>query len=277
MVYVAYTRYSPDDGCGSDGAEVGVYYRSRQQPDGAWSSPARLGAVADRLQAFRVNGDVLHATVRNERDGWRYYESLEGSTYHRYRIPKAVGGTALRVGSDGRARVFYQTAGGLWYAIFTGSGFSTSRIPGTKQDDWGPQLVLDSSDTPHLLWQRSPPPGSGCAVRGPNPDDGVYYATTTIGGAWAVQRVTKETQDAALQFDESTGRPEVIQVGQSGLYYFTRGSNGRWVRTRAVIKRGPLSPVLRLDPATGTLLAVYSVWTDDNGATTIYAVIKPRG
>src|SRR6185295_14402364 len=75
VVYVAYSRIALDDGCGSDGNDIGVYVRTRSQPSGSWSAPTRIGLPDDSLGSFRVDGGTVHATVRNEKDGRVYYET----------------------------------------------------------------------------------------------------------------------------------------------------------------------------------------------------------
>ena len=69
VVYVAFSRIAPDGGCsGSRGVDVGVYFRTKTQPDGAWSAPVRLGSGPDSLRSFRVDGDTIHAIVRKGGD-----------------------------------------------------------------------------------------------------------------------------------------------------------------------------------------------------------------
>ena len=267
VVYIAYSRLAPDEGCGSDGADVGVYFRTRTLPNGAWSAATRIGSVADRLQSFRVDGTTLHATVEN--NSRVYYETLNVSTFHRYPIPGAVR-TSLRIASDGRARIAYEGAAGIRYAVFQGSGFSTSAISGSDSDDWAPVLVLDAGDKPHVLWTRSGKPG-GC-VTGDVPDHGTYYATNT-SGTWVTQRITRATGDASLQVDATTGRVHAVVSGDSGLVYYTMAANGAWAHTKVAGTRWGLSLAIRLDPATGTLLVVY-IDASTAGNQRIYTVTK---
>ncbi|MDP9481912.1 MAG: hypothetical protein M3P84_01670 [Chloroflexota bacterium] len=273
VVYVGYSRIAPSDGCGSTrGRDLGVYFRSRSQPNGAWSVPRRIGEPGDHLQSLRVDGATIHATVTSAEDGLAYYETLTGRTYKRYPLPKVFGPTSLRIGNDGRARIAYSTAGGVGFAVFNGSGFSRARIPGSAEDDQAPSLVLDGGDKAHVLWTRRPPAG-GCVTREPNPDDGTYYATNA-SGKWKTQRIAKDTSDATLQVDAETGRPHVLISRRSGLWYFTTASAGKWTGIRASSKSWPSSPLLRLDPATGTLLAVY-IDSPFTTSSRIYALTKP--
>ena len=54
-VYVAYMCVGLEDGgCGTGGADLGVDFRSRILPNGAWSAATRIGAVGDRLQSFQI-------------------------------------------------------------------------------------------------------------------------------------------------------------------------------------------------------------------------------
>jgi hypothetical protein len=273
VVYVGFSRIAPSDGCGGTrGRELGVYVRSRSQPNGAWSEPRRIGSTGDHLESLRVDGTTIHATVTNAKDGLVYYEVLNGQTYNRYPLPKVFGPTSLRIGNDGRARIAYATSGGLGIAVFNGAGFSRARIPGSAEDDQAPSLVLDSGDKAHVLWIRRPPAG-GCVSRESNPDDGTYYATNA-SGKWRAQRIAKDMAEASLQVEAETGRPHVLISRRSGLWYFTTASNGKWTGTRASSKSWPSSPLLRLDPATGTLLAVY-IDSPYSKSSKIYALTKP--
>ena len=280
-MYVAFSRIAVGEAaCGSDGTiDVGVYVRSRNQPDGAWSLPVRIGSPNDRLDTFRVDGQTMHAVV----NGGTYYETGDGPTLHRYPIPQAMpvfadqhgpfGRSSMRVGSDGRARILYETGSGLRYGVFTGAGFSTSRIPGTTERDVAPLLVLGVGDQPHLLWTRLPvpPSGGGCAGDEPRPKDhGALYATNTRG-AWKVSRVTPDVGETSLQVDERTGTIHVLVSARSELRHYTSVVGGPWRGSRVTSAR-MTSPLLRLDPATGGLLVVY---LGGPGGTRIYSLTKP--
>lgn len=272
-VYVGYSRIAPDEGCGSGGRDVGVYFRSRTQPNGAWSAPVRIGGPSDRLQSFRVDGQTVYATVQNASNGRVYYETLAGSTLRRYRIPGASGGTSLRIGSDGRARIAFESSSGVRFATFTGSGFATTRIPvSASGEDVHPALVLDPADEAHLLWTRKPGEG-GCATRDTEPDDGTYYSTN-VSGSWTTHRITRATGETSLQVDSASDRVHALVSGQVGLWYFTKASGGPWTSKRIVPKAWVSSPVIRLDPATGKLLIVY-LGASSSGPTRIYAMTRP--
>ena len=264
LVYVAYTRIAPDGGCGGGrGEAIGVFVRSRSLPDGAWSTARRIGRPGDTLEVFRVEGATIHATVWNNQGDHDYgghdqvdYEMLVGSVTHRYRIPGAVGRTAMRIGSDGHARIAYETGTGIRFATFTGAGFATTRITRSNSgEDVRPALVLDSHDDAHILWTRKPGEG-GCATRDTNPDDGTYYSTNA-GGAWTSQRITKSVGETSLQVDPASGRIHALVSGRVGIWYFTNASQGSWTAKRILAKGWVNSPLIRRDPATGRLLVVY--------------------
>jgi hypothetical protein len=269
VVYVAYSRIDPDGGCGSLGTDVGVYYRSRQLPSGAWSAATKIGAVSDTLVAFSVADGRIHAVVGNA--GQLFYELVDGSTSHRYEIPNAINRASLAVGADGRARIAYEVGGGLRYAIFTGTGFKTSRVVGSIGRDWAPVLALGAGAKPELVWTRSPEPG-GCAGPGPSPLDGTYYAVKT-NGTWSSGRITTDTGEASLEVDAVTGRVRVLLSGEHGLRYYTTGVDGGWARTTIAPTRWAMSPVLCRDVATGTLFVVY-LDASANGSNHIEALTK---
>lgn len=263
VVYVAYSQIAPDGACGGGrGLAVGVFIRSRSQPNGAWSAPLRIGSPYDSLQAFRVDGGTFHATVAGG-----YYETLKGSTYHRYRIPGAIGQTSLRIGSDGRARIAYEAAGGIRYAVFTGAGFSTSPVAGSSEGDLDPILALDANDRPHLLWTRTTAGACG------DIPVGTYYATKTHLD-WATHRITRAVGQTSLQVDPTTGRVHVLLGTASEIRYYTIAANAQWTRADVLSTPGALSPLIRVDPATGTLLVVY-IRESASGSGTIYAMTRP--
>lgn len=272
-VYLAYSRVLPDEGCGGGAPDVGVYYRYRRLPDGVWSNPIRLGLVGDRLQSFRVNGTTLHATVRNDATARVYYETREATgEYHRYWVKGAIGGTSLRIASDGEARIAFEAANSIRFGIFTGAGFDTTKVGGSKPDDWSPNLVLDGNDDPHITWSRNP--HGGCAVREALPDDGTYYATNA-SGPWTYGRIAKNVGQSSIQIDGTTGLVHVVISGNTGLGYYTKTPTAGW---RATLLRGEGAewPLIRLDPATGRLLVAYFAATPDASAFGgIYVLTKP--
>jgi hypothetical protein len=253
-VYLAYTRLNPAS-CGP-GGDDGVYYRTRILPDGAWSGPIRLGPVGDGLQAFREDGGTIFATVKGS-DGHVYYETLRGSDTHRYVISGALE-TALRVGNDGAVRVAYAAAGGIRLGRFTGSGFSTTAIAGSKPEDSAPVLALDAQDAAHVLWNRYPY-SVGCEGPDAPPDVGTYYATNA-SGTWKLQRITSVLGSSSLQVDGVTGRVHVLVANAAVIRYYTKAPNGYWTTTTLASgdSSDPVgSGLMARDPTRGTLLTVW--------------------
>jgi len=271
VVYVAYSRDS-DEGCG-EAVDAGVYYRKRSLPSGAWSAARRIGPADDHLQSFRVVAGTLHATVANNHDGRLYYETSTGAAYHRYLISGGFGTSSLRIGSDGAARIVYQGEGSLRYATFTGSGFTTTSIPGTTGEDRNPLLVLDAANHAHVVWSREP--GPGCAIRDPNPDDGTYYATNKTG-AWSAvgtRRITTNLGATSLTADVGSGRVHVLVAG-SGVRYYSKPAAGAWTG-QLLSSSAALGAAIRLDQSSGTLLAVYSRQLSNGDSGSIYYLTKP--
>lgn len=270
--YIAYSRIAQGEGaCGDNGQiDVGVWYRQRTLPDGAWSQPKQLGRTKDRLLAFRVSGDILHATVRNDAGtGGVYYETVEAGVTNRYRLPEATGDASLRVGTDGRARIAYQAGGSIRYAIFNGSGFTTSRIPGSTGGS-SPLLVLGAGNQAHVVWKHEDTSG-GC-VTVDSPLDGTYYATNP-GDTWQSRRLTRALGQTSFSLDPVTGRVHLI-LDRFGLRYYTKTPSGPWqVTTVPGVPARASSPVIRVDPATGRVLLAYV--TSTGGLDRIYAVSKP--
>ncbi len=253
-LYLAYTRVAIEEGgCGDSGLrDVGVYYRTRQLPAGSWSDPVQIGKTADHLQAFRVDGDTIHATVAAD-DGRIFYERVQGTSVERDRVPSATGWTSLRVGDDGRARIAYESSDGLRYATFTGSGFTSELIPGTSRG-YGPVLVLGANDQPYVLSYRGYS-GGGCAEPDPLPKDGTYFSTKS-GSTWTSERLTAERNVESLTVDTTTGRVHALVSGKDGVVYMTRVGTGTWTK-KTVSGPDAAGSVIRMDPSTGALLVAY--------------------
>jgi len=260
VVYIAYSWRAVTEGaCGDDGLQdLGVYYRRRTMPDGAWSEPARIGIKDDTLVSFRVEGETLHAVVTNTADEHSYYVRVEGGVSQRIRLP-AEG--SLRVGRDGRARVAYASSGTIRIATFTGSGFTSVAIPGSAVAD-SPVLVLDDQDKAHVVWKRDPLQDAACGMASaPDPKAGMYYATNS-SGTWKVQRFSSARGVASLQIAGSTNDVHLVLAAGTGLAYYTKTATGPW-HSKRLASGWVESPVIRLDPATGRLLVVF-IRTDDD-------------
>ncbi|MEA2547920.1 MAG: hypothetical protein QOE42_518 [Chloroflexota bacterium] len=257
-LYVAYTRVAPTDGgCGDDGlADVGVYYRTRTLPSGAWSEPTRLGLVGDHLQSFRVNGSVIHATVANEKDGKTYYEALSGATLDREDLGVA-GLTSLRVGDDGKARIAYASETGIEIATGDGSNLSAEVIPGSKVGS-DPTLVLAPGNDAYVLWTRSSGTGGGgCADMDGDSSDGTYFATNA-SGKWVTSRLTSLLGGTSMALDPVTGEIHVLVDAYQRIVYFHRSAAAGSAWAHETLVRGGLSwAVIREDPASGDLLVVF--------------------
>jgi hypothetical protein len=265
VLYLAWTRIQlGDGGCGDNGLnEVGVYVRHRQLPDGKWSAAERIGSPTDGVQNLRVVAGTIHLTVKDRSTGRIYYETASAGAVARYSLPGAVGGTSLRIGSDRLARIAYEAASNLQYAVFDGAGFSHSAIAGSTKG-WGPSLVLDGQNHAHVLWTRSYHDG-GCAEPEPEPEDGTYYGTDA-SGSWTFKRISSAMDGGSLTLDPATGRLHVAITGRFGIRYLTKGATGGWSQTR-ITTAADWSPIIRFNPKNGQVLVVY-IGQDDR----IYAV-----
>lgn len=72
-----------------------------------------------------------------------------------------------------------------------------------------------------------------------------------VKGKWTSHRVTKELGLSSLAIDPGTGRIYLL-IGNAVR---TKLPNGTWASAR--LPAGIDNPVMRLDPATGSLLVVY--------------------
>lgn len=251
-VYVAFTRIIPDGGCGGGrGPSVGVYYRTRVVPGSTWSAAKRIGPGADVLESFQVAAGTIHVTVTSGDDALPYYETLTGRAFAQYLISnQTIGGSSLRVGADGRARIVYAGQDGIRYARFTGSGFTTRTIPGTSEADLHPVLALDAGDKSHIAFTRNEPATCG---EGPI---GTWYASNA-SGTWTTQKISKVFGDTSIDVDGATGRVRVVIGSAAGLRYYKTMSDGSWKGTTLASSRWVASPVLSRNPSTGGILVVY--------------------
>ena len=248
-----------EGGCGDFGLrDVGVYLRTKSLPNGEWSEPTQIGAVADHVQSLRVVDGTIHATVANEADGRRYYETQRGDQYRRYEILNAVGEVALRIGDDGRARVAYEAADAIWYGTFTAGNLTAVKVTGTSRG-YRPVLVLGAGDQPFLMWNRGWHDG-GCTEPGPLPEDGTWFSTL-VGGTWRSEQLTSSQNAASLTVDVGAGRVHAV-IDDRKVVYMTKAGSGPWSR-QTLGDQQPQEAVIRLDPKGGGLLVTFVAWVDD--------------
>ena len=246
VVYVGYTSDRQAQGsCGDNGLrDVGVYYRHRTLPNGAWSAPRVIGAAKDHLVSFRVVGGVVHALI-TAGDGRTFYEYAKSGTLHRYLIADSSGGGSLRIGDDGKARIVYAAATGIRFGVFNGSSFDTVTIPGSS-GGVEPTLVLGAGNQPYLMWERHYT-GMGCAEPGPQPGDGTWF-TSREAGAWTSRRIT-----TAVGHDMTLDPSGQVHAFIANRYY-VRTPAGRWI---ASTFRVSAEMVTKYDPGHKRLVVAY--------------------
>ena len=277
-LYVAFTRLRmTDGGCGDDGlVDVGVYYRTRHLPSGAWSAPVRIGRVADHLQSFRVVDGVMHGTfVADDGSGPISYGRLAAGVFRSVPLPSATA-TSLRVGDDGRARIAYSTQRSIRYATVRADlSLSTRTIFSSKdmQVSW-PSLVLGAGNRAYVTFAAHQEWGGGCAeAEHPLSAPGTYFATDA-SGSWQVARLTKIVGQPSLVVDATSGQVSLALDGGRGIREYTRTPAGVWsgatIRGTGSMEAG----VIRRDPSAGTLLLVASRWSEDTGGSEIVVLLK---
>jgi hypothetical protein len=270
-VYVAYTRAAPAT-CGLD--YIGVYYRWRTLPNGAWSTTTRIGRSSDTLESFRVVDGVFHLTVQDG-DGVGQYETTAIGSLQRYVLPGSdfLTQSSLRIGDDGAARVVYTHDGPIRYAVFHGSGFDWQIIPGTGVSDTDPHLVLDADNRAHVIWTHGG--GAGCGIDEP-PAPGTYYATNRTG-EWTPtgsRRFTRNIGPSSLAMDPVGGQLHVVLALENGVKYYTKPATGSWSGV-TISSHGAASAVIRRDPANGRLFAAYTRLSPDFELGGTYGLMKP--
>ncbi len=267
-LHLAYTRYGPlndAETCGSGVSfkDLGVYERTRSLPDGAWSDARQIGRSGDVLDAFRAMDGTLHAIVLPQGSSTAVYEQVAGGSTTRVPLPRSSGGTSLRVGDDGKARVAYVDwrDGNIQLATVDGTSVSTE-VVASKGNLLNPLLVLGAGNQPYLVWTRDATAAAGCAVPDPLPADGTYYGTK-VDGRWVVERITKATGPTSMVLDTDTGAVHVLVNGspnmQGGgrLEHAERTPSGKWTSEGLLDSPAEGSAIIRQDASDGTLVVVY--------------------
>ena len=277
-LYVAFNRLrETDGGCGDDGLEdVGVYYRSRTLPAGAWSGAIRIGAAGDHLQSFRVVGGVIHETYASgDGPGSVSYASVADGKFRSVRIPGAAE-TSLRIGDDGRARIAYTAGDSVNYAVVGRDGALSTRTVFKSRDMHltSPSLVLGAGDRAYLAWSAHELWGGGCADGADPVSKPGTYVGTDASGTWQVRRVSKVVADPSLTLDVERGRLSVVIGTPSGAREMTRRANGAWSGAQIPRTRGMEQFVLRRDGVSGHLLLVGTRWSSSGDKVEIVAFVK---
>ncbi|HET7495415.1 MAG TPA: hypothetical protein VFJ80_08190 [Candidatus Limnocylindrales bacterium] len=274
-LYLAYTRLRPvDGGCGDDGlTDVGVYYRTKRLPDGAWSAAVRIGHVGDHLQSFRVVDRVIHETfVSADGRGPVSYGRQAGSTFSAIRLPEAVA-TSLRIGDDGRPRIAFTTQHTLRLATVGRGGklAVTTLFDGKDMAIVGPSLVLGAGNRAYLTWTAQQPWGGGCADgERPYPRKGVYFGTDA-SGAWQVKRLSSVPGASSIALDPDAGIAHTVISQQRGLRYLARDAAGAWSWQDIPDTDSTWALAVRHEPRTDALLVLAQSYGD--GSPQIVAII----
>ena len=261
-LYLAYTRLAvADGGCGDNGLiDVGVYYRTRSLPDGAWTAPVRLGRALDHLQAFRVARGVIHETFTSGGSTVPVsYGVLDHGRYRHSVIPGATG-TSLRVGDDGQARIAYTTGSAIRYAVAGhDAAMSIRTIFRSKSMELGtPSMVLGPGDHAYMAWDADRIFETGGCTEPeppPAPKPGTYFATDA-SGSWAVRWISKIIAQPSIALDPSSGRVDVVVSYQAGIRQLTRAADGTWSGKLIPGTKDTHVSLLRGIPATGGLLLI---------------------
>lgn len=283
VLYLAYSRVAPAGGCGSPGySDVGVWYRTRTLPSGAWSAPRQIGRTYDHLQSLAVRGGTIAATSNNDHDDGRYLDIVRGASDRRLALSHADGLSSVQIGPDGRVRLAYEVEattldgwGSIRFALVGSAGPVVTTVPDTAKG-YAPVLGIAPSGAYDLLWERGYH-GLGCVGGGSDPLDGTYFATD-IGGHWTASRLSTALGQTAMALDPSTGAAHILLSSDGGprdqvLSYYLRSPAGVWTDV-SLLPSAVASPTISVD-RTGAVLVAFIGYTTDRNGSTVFVMTRP--
>jgi hypothetical protein len=220
----------------SQGGDGFVFY-SRQQGNGAWTTPLRISSVG-RFAHFP------HLAVDTTGHIWAVWsaENPAGNDVVFYRY-STDNGASWQPGSDGviddqNAKVPWITAdksggvhvvwwrkvGGVWYARWTGSDWAKEGIP-SGGFNANPSVTVDPSNNLHVAWRRQRDFAQW----------DIYYATRPVsGGSWSIAKLYEGGNiDKTIPiYADETGTLYVAwydTVSGSEIWYTTKSPGGSWL------------------------------------------------
>ena len=269
QAYVASWRelpYDPDT-CGGKDAfapSAGVYYRWRTLPEGAWSKRSRSASAATTSPP---SGSTPACSTRSS--GTRPRDHL----LH----PVDTGPGGQRPAQDRRRRRRVAAGRRRWTGArrLLGRRFAPLRdlrrvrLLDLEDLEVARPMVRPCSSSgpgnqPHVVYTIVRPT-EGCGDVGSDSRAGTYYATMA-NGKWTSKRITKHLGLSSLALD-----PEpAVSMSSKATRCTRRSRPGAGSRQRC--PREVDLPVMRLDPATGSLLVVYLRSNADGESDGLFAI-----
>lgn len=234
-VYIAAERSSCDD-CAPGGSDGIFLVTDKGRARGTFASvPTKIAPAGSGEPSLKVShGHIFLADVRfccmPGPMPPVYLRTNATGSWTQARVAKHGDAPALRIGSDGRARVAFTKPAGIGYAVahsLTGS-FSVSNVPGTSIGANLAGLALDNHDQPHLVWMQSAVEAAMSGAGISNIDANYGWRAADGWHAEGVGPLGGATNSLAFDLD-SLGRPRVA-AGGSVLKAFVR-THGHWVGT----------------------------------------------
>jgi hypothetical protein len=206
-VYISVAQSACDD-C-TPGSSTGIYYLTdKGRARGTFPiSPTRIAPARSGEGTLKVsNGHLFLSFVKpccmpgprpkvllrtNATGGWTTVQ-----------IAPHGDQPALRIGSDGRPRVAFDKAAGIFYAVASSpaGSFAKFHVPGTTNADVAAQLAIDASGRPHLAWFHDTLTTSD-----------IWYGWQSSAGWQGPIQVAPNTHGGFMAFDlDSLGRPNVV-------------------------------------------------------------------
>jgi hypothetical protein len=158
---------------------------------------------------------------------------------------------SLRIGSDGRPRIAFNKAGGIFYATASSpaGSFAKEHVPGTVSADDVARLALGAGNRPHLVWFHERL--SGTAVR---------YAARGAGGWSTPSEIEHDAGFGATAFDLDTLERPNVAIGRTHIRNWVL-SGGIWHKTPVANELDVRSLAERRASNGHVVIA----WTDNGG------------
>ena len=183
------------------------YVTDKGRATGDFGLPQRVAGDGMTDPSLKVAGGVLYLAyarcicVPEQGSAPVFFKTDRGGIWHKEQVAAYGLGPALRLSSDGRARIAYTGPSGVRYSkarTRLGDFTTPVLVPGSASVVSAPSLALDGHDRAHIAWVGR---GQGGVVR---------YTRRTVSG-WGAVASLGAGRETELSLD-ARGRPHLVVV-----------------------------------------------------------------